>query len=161
MKVVDWDSFRIVKDEAENIGAVRLRQINYDTYLQRFYIRDGNAVSGNYDTPDYVYRTLNNGIGVTPVPDKAYTVEYDYYQYQTTLTNATDTMSVPDQFKNVVIDGAMYHCYMFRDNSQQATIAQQRFTRGIENMRKLLVNNFTDLRDTRISRLINTPPGSS
>jgi len=38
MKVVDWDSFRIVKDEAENIGAVRLRQINYDTYIQRFYI---------------------------------------------------------------------------------------------------------------------------
>jgi len=69
-------------------------------------------------------------------------------------------MSVPDQFKNVVIDGAMYHCYMFRDNSQQATIAQQRFTRGIENMRKILVNNFTDLRDTRVNRLINVPAGS-
>jgi hypothetical protein len=49
---------------------------------------------------------------------------------------------------------------MFRDNSQQATIAQQRFTRGIENMRKILVNNFTDLRDTRVNRLINVPAGS-
>jgi hypothetical protein len=160
MKVVDWDSFRIVKDEAENIGAVRLRQINYDTYIQRFYIRDGNAGTEDYDTPIYVYRTLGNEIAFSPIPDKAYTINYDYYQYQTTLTNATDTMSVPDQFKNVVIDGAMYHCYMFRDNSQQATIAQQRFTRGIENMRKILVNNFTDLRDTRVNRLINVPAGS-
>jgi hypothetical protein len=107
-----------------------------------------------------VYRTLGNEIAFSPIPDKAYTINYDYYQYQTTLTNATDTMSVPDQFKNVVIDGAMYHCYMFRDNSQQATIAQQRFTRGIENMRKILVNNFTDLRDTRVNRLFNVPAGS-
>jgi len=160
MKVVDWDSFRITKDEAEGIQAVRLRQINYDTYLQRFYIRDGNAGTADYDTPNYVYKTLDNRIGLTPIPDKAYSIEYDYYQYQTALINATDTMAVPDNFKNVVIDGAMYHCYMFRDNSQQATLAQQRFTRGIENMRKLLTNNFTDLRDTRISRLINTPPGS-
>jgi hypothetical protein len=160
MKVVDWDSFRITKDEAENIQAVRLRQINYDTYLQRFYIRDGNAGTADYDTPNYVYKTLDNRIGLTPIPDKAYSIEYDYYQYQTALSNATDTMAVPDQFKNVVIDGAMYHCYMFRDNSQQATLAQQRFIRGIENMRKLLTNNFTDLRDTRVNRLINVPAGS-
>jgi len=160
MKTIDWDSFRILKNESENIGAVRLRQINYDTYLHRFYDRDGNVGTEDYDTPNYVYRTLNGSIGLTPVPDKVYSIEYDYYQYQTALSAATDTMAVPDQFKNVVIDGAMYHCYMFRDNAQQATIAQQRFTRGIENMRKLLVNNFTDIRDTRVSRLINVPPGS-
>jgi hypothetical protein len=68
-------------------------------------------------------------------------------------------MFVPDSFKNVVIDGAMFQAYMFRDNSQQASIARQRFEKGVENMRKLLVNRFTDVRDTRVSRLINYPHG--
>ena len=126
---------------------------------KHYYERDGNAVVGDFDTPQYVYRTLDNRVGFTPVPDKAYTVTYDYFKYQTDLVSATDTMAVPDGFKNVVIDGAMYHCYMFRDNSQQAAIARQRFEDGVKNMRKMLVNRFTDIRDTRVNRLINVPHG--
>ena len=159
MKTADLDSFRIAKDDGNNIDARRIKEINWDTFIQRYYERDGNAVVGDFDTPQYVYRTLDNRVGFTPVPDKAYTITYDYFKYQTDLVSATDTMSVPDGFKNVVIDGAMYHCYMFRDNSQQAAIARQRFEDGVKNMRKMLVNRFTDIRDTRVNRLINVPHG--
>ena len=107
-----------------------------------------------------MYRTLDNKVGFSTRPDKAYTVEYDYFKFQTDLVNAGDTMSVPDAFKTVVLDGTMYHAYMFRDNTQQAVIARQRFDDGIKNMRKLLVNKFTDLRDTRVSHIINVPHGN-
>ena len=70
-------------------------------------------------------------------------------------------MVIPDAFKHVVLDGAMYHCYMFRDNSQQASIAKQKFDQGIERMRTLLVNSYTDVRDTRVGRLINVPHGNA
>ena len=69
-------------------------------------------------------------------------------------------MSVPDPFKHVVIDGALYHCYMFRDNAQQSAMARQRFEDGVDRMRTILINRFTDVRDTRVSRLINVPHGN-
>ena len=69
-------------------------------------------------------------------------------------------MSVPDAFKHVVIDGALYHCFMFRDNTQQAAVVRQRFEEGVDRMRTLLINRFTDVRDTRVSRLINVPHGN-
>ena len=56
-----------------------------------------------------------------------YTVNYNYFAFSTDLSASTDTLSVPDEFKHVVIDGAMYHTYMFRDNPQQATITKQKF----------------------------------
>ena len=160
LKTADYGSFRIRKSTADNIEARRLREINFDTFIQRFYERDANANSGDFDTPRYIYRTLDNKVGFSPRPDKAYTVEYDYFKFQTDLVNPGDTMSVPDAFKTVVLDGTMYHAYMFRDNTQQAVIARQRFDDGIKNMRKLLVNKFTDLRDTRVSHIINVPHGN-
>ena len=57
-------------------------------------------------------------------------------------------MTVPDQFKHVVIDGALYHTYMFRDNSQQAAITKQKFEEGIDRMRTLLINRFTSVGKT-------------
>jgi hypothetical protein len=69
-------------------------------------------------------------------------------------------MSVPDAYKHVVIDGALYHCFMFRDNVQQAQLIKSRFDDGIDRMRTLLINRFTDVRDTRVSRLINVPHGN-
>ena len=44
-KIADWDSFRIAKDDDINADARTLRLINYDTFLSRFYQRDGNATS--------------------------------------------------------------------------------------------------------------------
>jgi hypothetical protein len=49
---------------------------------------------------------------------------------------------------------------MFRDNAQQAQLIKARFDEGIDRMRTLLINRFTDVRDTRVSRLINVPHGN-
>ena len=70
-------------------------------------------------------------------------------------------MTVPDAFKHIVIDGALYHCYMFRDNLQQASVTKAKFDEGIDRMRTLLINRFTDVRDTRVGRLINVPHGNA
>jgi hypothetical protein len=54
----------------------------------------------------------------------------------------------------------LYHAYMFRDNSQQAALAKQKFDFGIDHMRSILINRYTEVRDTRVGRLLNTPPGN-
>jgi|TARA_R100000734_G_C3293675_1_gene85127 hypothetical protein len=160
-KVADWDSFRINHDAGNNISARKLRLINYDTFLKRFFERDSEAGTGDFDQPIYVYRTLDNKAGFTPIPDKTYSISYNYFAYASELVNPTDAMTVPDAFKHVVIDGALYHCYMFRDNAQQSAIAKNKFEEGIDRMRTLLINRFIDVRDTRVSRLINVPHGNA
>ena len=161
LKVADWDSFRINYDSTNNFSARVLKLLNYDSYNRRYFERDSEAETGDRDQPIYVYRTLDTKAGFTPIPDAAYSVSYDYFAYATDLSASTDTMTVPDAFKHVVLDGALYHCFIFRDNSQQAAIAKAKFDEGIERMRTLLINRFVDVRDTRVNRLLNVPHGNA
>ena len=159
-KIADWDSFRINFDSDNNHSARNLKLIDYDTFIRRFYERDAEATTSDFDQPIYVYRTLDNKAGFTPRPDATYGVSFSYFAFASDMTNSTDTMSVPDPFKHVVIDGALYHCNMFRDNAQQSAMARQRFEDGVDRMRTILINRFTDVRDTSVSRLINVPHGN-
>jgi len=160
LKVADWDSFRINYDSDNNYSARVLKLLNYDSYINRYFERDAEAGTGDRDQPIYIYRTLDTKVGFTPVPDAAYSVSYDYFAYATDLSAHSDTMTVPDAFKHVVLDGVLYHCFIFRDNSQQAAIAKQKYDEGIERMRTLLINRFVDVRDTRVNRLLNVPHGN-
>ena len=45
-------------------------------------------------------------------------------------------------FKHIIIDGAMYHCYMFRDNAQSAAMAKQKFDEGLKAMRSIVANDY-------------------
>ena len=69
-------------------------------------------------------------------------------------------MSVPDAFKHIVMDGAQYHAFMFRDNTQQADVVKAKFDEGIERVRTRLSDRFTDVRDTRVGVLLNVPHGN-
>jgi hypothetical protein len=160
LKIADWNSFRINYDSVNDFAARKLKQINYDTFLSRYFERDSEATSGDYDQPIYVYRTPDDKAGFTPIPNAAYSVSYDYYAYHTDLSASTDVMTVPDAFKHVIIDGALYHCYMFRDNSQQAALVKQKFDLGIDHMRSILINRFTEVRDTRMAYIVNAPAGT-
>ena len=46
----------------------------------------------------------------------------------------------------------MYHAYMFRSNSQAATIAKQKFDEGIKHMRSQLINRTPYVRSYMITR---------
>ena len=57
------------------------------------------------------------------MPDKAYTITYEYFNFPVDLTLYTDAPAIPERFKFVITDGAMYHAYMFRDNMEMGQIA--------------------------------------
>ena len=89
---------------------------------------------------------------LSPEPNKAYEVVYEYYTFPTDLSGATDTTNIPERFRHIIIDGAMYHAYMFRSNSQAATIAKQKFDEGIKHMRSQLINRTPYVRSYMITR---------
>ena len=69
-----------------------------------------------------------------------YLPTFEYFKYTEDLELHNDVSRVPERFKYVIVDGAMYHTYMFRDNIESAQIAFKKFKDGMDYMRKVLIN---------------------
>ena len=82
-------------------------------------------------------------------------MKYTYFKTATELDLHGDVPETPNQYKNVLIDGAVYHLYMMRDNVELASLSKKVFTDGIEKMRQILINRYIRIRDTRVSNVIN------
>jgi hypothetical protein len=130
----------------ENVNPKPLEYVNFDEWRQRYRPVERRSDPANYRMPERVFFNNDGRFGVSPMPDKSYTVEYDYYQVPTDLTAYTDTPSVPDKYKEIIVDGAMYYAYMFRDNLEQANDAKDKLKRGISRMRQDLINKDTYMR---------------
>ena len=89
---------------------------------------------------------------MTPSPNKAYSVKFRYYLNYTNLTLFSDVTRIPTSFDTVIVDGALYHLYMFKDNIEAANVAYQALMSGIKDLQTLFINNFEYVRDTRIIR---------
>jgi hypothetical protein len=66
------------------------------------------------------------------------------------MISATDVPIIPERFRHVIIDGAMYYAYLFRSNSQDAVIMRDKFEDGIKQMRSMLVNRTEYVRSTAV-----------
>lgn len=133
----DWDTFYIRELNDTNIPQ-RLHLITYDEYIKYHRTEEDQSGTGGYAVPKYVYLTMDQKFGVSPVPDAAYVVEYRYWKFPADLSTATDTMIIPNRFKHVVIDGAMMYMMQFRSNDQSYAFHRDKFEKGIRMMRRLL-----------------------
>lgn len=140
-KYVDFGSFRVKRNTTLNVGqGRRLPQITYSEYLDVYIDQEYETDSTVGGVPRNVVRTPDEEFIIVPMPDKAYEIEYEYYDRPTDLSSATDVPTIPESFRHVIVDGIMYYAYMFRDNIEMANLSQTKFENGIKNMRTLLVN---------------------
>ena len=151
---VDWETFYLTN--AQSAYPMQLLSISYESYISEKRTIDDLAETGDYSAPDNVYKTQEGKFGVTPIPDKAYIVEYRYWKVPADLTASDDVCIVPDRFKHVVIDGAMMYLMHFRSNEQSAQLHENKFKTGIKSMRRLLVDSKDYLSSTVIHRSGNT-----
>lgn len=149
---IDFDTFRIKENSTFANETVRLGVITYDDYLQRFVDQEYSTDSSKRDVPSYVFHAPSLEWGVVPAPDQAYEIAYEYYRIPVDLSSSTDVPSIPERFKQVVLDGAMYHAYMFRSNEQAASLAKAKFEEGIKKMRILLINRYVYMQSTAITQ---------
>ena len=150
-KRIDYDTVRILRDDTLNVQTTILKQIQYNEYI-RTYLDDELNTDVTGGVPRYIAKTLNNEFVIAPKPDQDYVLELEYFMHPADLVLFDDVPTIPEQFKHVIIDGAMYHCYMFRDNAQSASMAGQKFQEGLKALRSLLVNEYINVVDTRIYR---------
>jgi hypothetical protein len=140
-KYVDFDTVRIQRNTTLGVGsALHLKQMSYDEYIDRYIDQEYETDTTNGTVPEYVVRSQDGDIIFAPMPDKAYTAEYEYFMFPADLNTYDDVPTIPYRFKHVIVDGAMYHAYMFRDNLESASLALRKFEQGTKHMRTLLVN---------------------
>jgi len=100
--------------------------------------------------PNLVFRTPDNNFGLYPYPNKAYELVYEYFDRPTVLVAATDVPTIPEQFRQVIIDGATAYSYQYRGEAQQYGLNFSRFEEGIKQMQTLLLNRADYIRSTYI-----------
>lgn len=151
-KVINMDSFRIKRNNTLSIDSKKLKPLAYQEYLNKYVDLEYNSSTSLRAAPDFVFRTPNQEFGFVTSPDKAYEVVYEYYRLPVDLINATDVPSVPEQFRYIIVNGAMHFAYMFRGDQGESQLMQERFKEELKNMRTLYINRYDYLRSTVIDR---------
>ena len=149
-KTVNMNSFRIKRDAALDVDTRKLKVLNYEEYLYKHADYEYNSSTGIRTTPDYVVRAPSRELLFIASPDKAYEVIYEYYTTGVDMVYDTDVPTVPEQYRHVIVDGAMYYAYVFRGDMQAAQLSQSKFVDGIKFMRSININRTDYIRDTRV-----------
>jgi len=106
----------------------------------------------NGGIPQFIVRSPDNNYLLYPLPDKQYTLVFDYFTFPSDLDAHGDTTTIPERFAPVIVDGASAFVYQYRGEGQQYQITFDRFQQGIKNMQSLLINKYEYVRSTYIER---------
>ncbi len=124
----------------EDLRANYLQYRSIDIYNMYFREDDFLLDPSTFNTPEFVFATHDDKYIVSAVPNTEYKLEYKYYIPPTVLSSDTDTTTIPTRYEHVIIDRAMYYVYMFREDTESATIVDSRSNRKVERMRIELIN---------------------
>ena len=150
-KSINFDSFRLKRDDTLNVKTTKLKQIDYEEYLEHYV--DAEYSDGEQSAvPQYVFRCPNLTWGIYPPPDEAYTVVFEYYVLPSDLVLPTDVPYLPEQFRYVVLDGALHYAVMFRGDPESSSVMLQKQKANIGNMRGIYQNRFEYMRSSAINR---------
>lgn len=148
-KTVDWNTFQIQKDDTLNINHRTLKYMSRDDWYRLRRDTDEDAGNEGSAQPMWCFPAHGNGFGVSPSPDKAYTIEFRYFKNPSALVDATDVCTIPSEFDYVIMSGALRHMNLFRENSDGYSIASSKFEDDMKDMTTLLINTFHSMSDTR------------
>jgi hypothetical protein len=142
VSTINWSSFIILGD-GDTISSLKLPQVDWQVYKDKYLSKDLDLDTIDYSKPQFVVRKPNNYILISPTPDQVYTISYEYYSIPSALTVATSTTTIPDEYTQLIVDKALHYAYMFRDNMELASMAQQRYETNVNKVRRILIPQFT------------------
>lgn len=148
VKTLDMDSFRIVRNATFGNDTVKLKVISYEEYLEKYVDQEYNTSESIQGLPRYVFRSPSMEYGVVPVPNNDYTIVYEYYRNPVSLNLYSDVPSLPEEFRYLIVDGAMEYAHNFRGDTQSAQLSAQKFQAGLKALRSLYINRYDYLRST-------------
>jgi len=152
VKKISYDNFRIKRNSTFNNETQHLRYKDYEEYVQKLVDDENQTGTGVRDLPRFVFRGPGNEFILWPIPDEAYELVYEYYMLPVDLELYSDVPSIPEAFRHIIVDGAMYYTYTFRSDYENADRMYQKYLEGIGNMKGIYINRYEYVRDTRVHR---------
>ena len=149
-KTINMNSFRIKRDNTLNVETKKLKNLVYEEWLEKYADDEFNTDTSIRGVPTHITRSPGRELICHPVPDKAYTLVYEYYTYGYDLEAALDVPALPEQYRFAIVDGAMYYAFQFRGDTPAADVALKKFTEQIKYLRSININRTPYLRDTRV-----------
>lgn len=135
-----WDSFRIQGVPADAIESATLTPLTQEEYFKYLRQIDLDSVPNDgLQIPKFVYPVVG-GFGVTPMPNKPYTIKYEYYTIPTDMVAYDDLCAIPTPFDYVIINFALKHYYMYKDNIEQADKWESAANKSFADIRNYAVN---------------------
>ena len=156
-KTINFNTFRIKRNTTLDNETRKLKVITYEDYLKKYVDVEYDTSTGIRQMPRFVARTPSQEFAIVNPPDKAYELVYEYYRLPVDLINDTDVPTIPEQFRYVIVNGAMHYAFMFRGESQEASIMQRRFEDEIKQMRSLYINRYEYITSTMVSSTLAGP----
>ena len=150
-KVADYNTFQIQADTSLGVSFNTLRFLERDEWYSKYKDIDDQAGSAGISAPIYIFPGHGNGYGVSPSPNKTYSLKFRYYLNFSDITAVTVVTRIPESYDTVIIDGAVYFLYMFKDNLEASQATYLAFEQGIKDLQSLYINNYQAVRDTRVS----------
>lgn len=149
----DWDSFQIQKNDTFNIKHRSLRSISREEWYENFRDLDYDSETVGLNIPIYCFPSHGQGWGVSPSPDKEYTIKYRYYKNPAELVNYDDQVTIPTKFDYVIMAGALYYMYLFKENPDGADRIKEKYKEGIRDMVNAFLPNPEYAYDTRVPQV--------
>ena len=138
-KTINWNTFRIKGSTVDNVQTSSLWPKDYEDYVAEASDMEYRPTL-HHAIPEVVVRTPELKFCIIPPPDRLYTVVYEYYSLPLPLELWDDAPSIPRFFRHVINDGSFAQAFRFRGDIEMAADYEQRFQKGIENMRTIYVN---------------------
>lgn len=151
LRIPDWESFYIEKDDVLLTNTHPLAQISKEEWYKQLRGRDLDADNDGLSLPDFVFEQDSGGFGVSPSPLYAYTVKYRYFIKTITLDVDSDVCTIPTEYDYVIIDGALAYMYTFLDNSERASLMEKSFNDSLNTMTYLLIPKSPKVRGTEVN----------
>jgi len=144
-KLVAFDSFVIKGNDALNVESQKLIVLDYEEYLEKYSDHEFRPTE-YLDLPAYVVKRRDRSFTVTPPPDKAYVLRYEYYRLTSDLVDWDDETTIPDFMRWIILEGAMHQAYMFRGDLESAAMSDNMFRQGVKDLRVLSTNRYEYVR---------------
>lgn len=149
-KTMDFNTFRIKRDDTLGNATSMLKKMDYEEYLAKHVDDEYNDSPAIRTLPTHIIKAPGNQYIVYPSPDKEYEILFEMYTLPVDLILHSDVPSVPEAYRHIIVDGAMYYVQIFRNDNQSAQMSLGKFNEGVKNMRSIWINRFEYVYDNRV-----------
>jgi len=157
---VDWDNFTLttegVSGETSPYTVEKLKAMSledWSAFRSEYEARD-EANEQNYGQPRCVIRNPDGRhFGLSPIPKQEYKIYYYAWDQITVPTVYNSTFEFQDQWVySVLLPRLRYYAWQFKENPQQAQMAEAVWKQGVRRMREQLIQDkaVQKFRDDRI-----------